>query len=119
MTPATSTTEQQVRFAGIQPVTEGGNPAKIDQTDQALRVETVSGDATGTVENYNDETGSFDVVLKPGASGSGASLLRLVADADNDAGETREISEEFNYTVTAAEAGGFTMPGGTTEPVTP
>lgn len=116
MTPAQCKSNEQVRFAGIQPVTESGKPAKIDQQDQQLRVDTISGDATGVVENYDEATGKFDVVLKPGTAGT-ASVLELVADADNDAGETREISEEFNFTVLADEAAGFSMPSGTVEPL--
>lgn len=116
MTPATSTTAQKVRFPGIQPVTESGKNAKVDQTDQPIRVDTITGDATGVIENYNEETGTFDVVLIPGTENT-ANVLRLVADADNDAGETREITEDFNYTVTAEEAFGFTMPTPTLEPV--
>lgn len=116
MTPAQCKSNEQVRFAGIQPVTESGKPAKIDQQDQQLRVDTTSGDAVGSIENYNTETGSFDVVLKPGTAGTASTLL-LVADADNDAGETREISEEFNFTVLADEATGFTMPTATVEPL--
>lgn len=112
---AISASNEKVRFAGIQPVTESGAPAKIDQQDQALRVDAVEGDATGAIENYNEETGAFDVVLKPGTAGT-ASLLRLVADADNDAGETREITLDFNYTVKADEAAGFTIPEPVIEP---
>ena len=113
---AISNVTEQVRFAGIQPVTESGNPAKIDLQDQALVVNTIEGDATGTIENYNEATGSFDVVLKPGTAGT-ASLLRLVADADNDAGDVREITLDFNYTVRAEEAFGFTMPEPVIEPL--
>lgn len=112
---AVSGANERVRFAGIQPVTESGAPAKIDQQDQALVVETIEGDATGEIENYNEETGSFDVVMKPGTAGT-ASLLRLKADADNDAGETREITLDFNYTVKAAEAAGFNIPEPVVEP---
>lgn len=122
MTPASSTTEQQVRFAGIRPKTEGGNPAKVYQDDVALEVTTDSGDAVGVVENFVEDAGdggsSFDVVLKPGTANT-ASVLTLKADADADNGETRLITEEFNYTVTTAEAAAFVMPGGVTEPVTP
>ena len=116
MTNAISTSSEKVRFAGIQPVTESGANAKIDQQDQALRVDTVTGDAVGTIENYNEETGSFDVVLTPGTAGTFSELV-LVADADNDAGETREISETFIYTVKANEAAGFTMPEQTIEAI--
>jgi hypothetical protein len=112
---AVSGANERVRFAGIQPVTESGNPAKIDQQDTPLAVETVEGDATGEVENYNEETGSFDILLKPGTPGT-ASILRLKADADNDAGETREITLDFNYTVKAAEAAGFNIPEPVIEP---
>src|SRR4051812_23089144 len=98
MTDAVSTSKEQVRFKGIQPVTESGANAKVDQTDEPIKVNTLTGDATGVVENYDDSTGSFDVVLKPGTAGT-ASTLQLVADADNDAGETREITLDFNYTV--------------------
>ncbi len=113
--PAVSSAAEKVRFPGIQPVTESGAPAKIDQQDQPLAVETLEGDATGEIENYNEETGSFDVVLRPGTAGT-ASLLRLKADADNDAGETREITLDFNYTVKADEAAGFNVPTPVTEP---
>lgn len=115
MIPAVSSASEKVRFPGIQPVTESGAPAKIDQQDQLLEVETIEGDATGEIENYNEETGSFDVVLRPGTAGT-ASLLRLKADADNDAGETREITLDFNYTVKADDAFSFTMPEPVIEP---
>jgi len=112
---AISASNEKVRFPGIQPVTESGSPAKIDQQDQGLRVDTIEGDATGEIENYNEGTGTFDVVCKPGTAGT-ASLLRVVADADNDAGETREISFDINYTVKADEAAGFTLPEPVIEP---
>ncbi len=113
---AISASNEQVRFAGIQPVTESGKPAKIDLQDQALVVNTIAGDATGVIENYNEATGSFDVVLKPGTAGT-ANLLTLVADADNDAGDIREITLDFNYTVRAEEAAGFTIPDAVIEPL--
>lgn len=113
-----SSKNERVRFVGIQPITESGAPAKLDQQDQEVFVETIDGDATGAVENYNEETGSFDVVLSPGTPGT-VSTLRLKGDADNDAGETREITIDFAYTTKADEAAGFTMPDPVIEPIAP
>jgi hypothetical protein len=122
MTPAVSKITEQVRFAGIRPKTESGAPAKVYQDDQPLVVTTTTGDAVGSIENFVEDAGdggsSFDVVLKPTTANS-ASVLLLKADADADSGEVREITEEFNYSVLADEAVGFTMPGATVEPLVP
>lgn len=112
---AQSTVAQQVRFAGIQPTSDSGRPTKLDLSDGPIVVETTSGDAVGSIENYNDETGSFDVVLAPGASGPGTSVLTLKGDADMDNLEVREITLEFTYVVNAEEASGFQVSPGIVE----
>lgn len=113
------TVAEQYRIPTIQPVNDQGGPAKLDTSDGPIVVETLTGDATGTIENYNDETGSFDVVVRPGASGAGASTLQLKGDADMDAGEVREITLDINVTVNALEASGFTVGTGAAEPLVP
>lgn len=117
MESAVSTIAEQVRFANIQPVNDQGGNAKLDLSDGPIEVITIVGDAVGSIENYNEETGSFDVVLKPGTPG--ASTLKLSGDADMDSGEVREVTLEFNYTVNALEASGFQVGAGVVEPVTP
>lgn len=119
--PAISASNEKVRFPGIDVVTESGRRALLDLQDQNPAVEAIEGDATGTVENLivvTDELGTghkLDAVLRPGTSGT-ASLLRLVADADSDAGETRPISIDFSYVVKADEAAGFNVPSAVIEP---
>lgn len=124
MTAAQSTTEQQVRFVGIKPLTEAGNAAKLDQGDEPIQVVTNTGDAVGSIENiseYTDAKGhvgdQFDVVIKPGTSGAGASGLTLKADADSGAGSIREITEDINYTCVDAQAASFSMGTPVTEPL--
>jgi len=118
---ATSASNEKVRFPGIDVVTETGRRALLDLQDEQPSIESLEGDATGTVENLvevTDELGTghkLDAVLRPGTSGT-ANLLRLKADADSDAGETREISLDFNYTVKADEAAGFAIPEPVIEP---
>ena len=119
--PAISASNEKVRFPSIDVVTESGRRALLDLQDQNPSVESIEGDATGTVENLivvTDELGTghkLDAVLRPGTSGT-ASLLRLVADADSDAGETRPISIDFSYVVKADEAAGFNVPSAVIEP---
>lgn len=123
MAQATSTTETQVRYAGIKVRTESGNPAKIDQQDQPLAITTEDGTGVGLVENVgeyteNGKTGTIlDAVLKNFSAGTSNMTLR--ADADNDAGETREITLPFQLVTTDAEAGTFDLPEPVTEPIQP
>lgn len=122
MTPAVSTINERAAFRGIDVVTESGKRALLDLQDEQPRVETLSGDATGIVENIvevTDELGTghkLDVVFTP-TTASSVSKLVLKADADNDAGEVRTIEAPFSYTVKAEEAAGFTMPTQTTESI--
>lgn len=119
---ATSASNERVRYPGIDVVTESGSRALLDLQDQNPAVESIEGDATGTVENLivvTDELGTghkLDAVLRPGTSGT-ANLLRLVADADSDAGETRPITLDISYVVKAEEAAGFNVPAPVIEPI--
>lgn len=94
MFPITSTSEEKVLLQ-LAPVTAAGNPAILDGAPVWTLVE---GDAT--LEVAADGLSAYVI------SGSANVLNRIVvtADADLDAGETREISEEIIYTVTPAEA---------------
>ncbi len=117
MTNATSNTSRQVRFAGIQPESVDGIATKI-AAEPTFGANT-EGDARFGVENYNPETGSFDVVLKPGAENI-VSRATLNVNPDLDGSGDPAITEEFVYTVTAVEAGRLgNLGAGVEEPVTP
>jgi hypothetical protein len=122
MIPVSTTIEEQHRITGIKVRTESGKPAKVDEQDEPIRFETADGsDGEGVVENVREYTeGSltgteFDVVLRKRTPG--ASVVTLKADADNDAGEVRLITEDFNITTAGLEAAGFEFPAGTNEPI--
>lgn len=119
-----TTPEFKLRFAGIIPLTESGKPTRIDLQDAPPRVDSITGTSVGSVENLEELTDEasgrqyhkFDVVTTPGAENS-LSELDLVVDADNDAGEVRELRLRFNITTTALEAAGFNAPAPVQEPV--
>ena len=107
MVPVTTTDEQKIAIR-LAPVTASGNPATLDG-DVAFTV--VEGDATVEVV---DGTGGLEFYLVSGAANT---VSRITATADADLGEgVREISEEFVYTVTGAEAAAFAPVIGTAEP---
>lgn len=125
MTPAVSDISTQARFAGIKVRTESGLPAKIDTQDQAPAITADVETASGSVENLGEYTEShngkdytgtiFDAVVRNTAPG--ASLLTLKLDADNDAGEVRELVHEFNLTTSALEGAALEVGTQTTEPI--
>ncbi len=121
MAEVSSTIDTQIRYPGIKVRTESGKPAKLDQADTPTFVSTESGTGVGLVENLGEytegnRTGTIlDVVLKNAEVG--VSNMTLRGDADNDAGETKEISLPFTLTTTDAEAGSFELPAPVTEPI--
>lgn len=127
MATVTQKTNEQVRFK-IVPTTESGAPAKIDQQDKPLGVDTISGNGSGVVELFEEYTVAagepfegmtghrWEVVIKPGTGGTNGQLVHEV-DADNDAGETRLLSVVFDQVTLADEAATLVVDGGTTEPL--
>ena len=108
MAEVSSTIDTQIRYPGIKVRTESGKPAKLDQADTPTFVSTESGTGVGLVENLGEytegnRTGTIlDVVLKNAEVG--VSNMTLRGDADNDAGETKEISLPFTLTTTATKS---------------
>ena len=109
------TSEQKATYIGIKATTESGKAAKLYEDDAPIAVSS-SGTATGEVSNvheYTDANGNvgteFDLAIY--ANGvAGASVVSVSADADADAGETRNITLEFNVTANAPEAAAFVLP---------
>ena len=117
----TQSTTEQFRYP-VAPLTASGKPAKVDQQDRTLEVVTQSGTpGTGVIENFEEYTDAdgnvghrWDVVIKPGVGGSNGVLIMEV-DADNDAGETRILSETWEQTTLAEEAADLGVGDGVSE----
>lgn len=98
------TNEQKV-LVTLNPTTESGNPAPLDGEPTWAVTE---GDATIEVQS-----GGLSAYIVSGNPGS--STVTVTADADMDAGETRELSDVIAVTVVAAEAASIGFSVGTPE----
>lgn len=96
------TDEQKVELA-LSPKTAAGNPAALDGapvwtvSDEAVLELTVSADG---------------LTASVAAKGLGSAQVSVVADADLDEGETREISGVLDIVVVAAEAASLGISAG-------
>ena len=113
MEALTLTSEQKATYIGIRATTESGKAAKLYEDDGAITATTDS-TATGEVSNvreYTDAGGNvgteFDLTIRANGT-AGASVVTVSADAD--AGETRNITLEFNVTANNPEASAFVLP---------
>ena len=115
MEALTLTSEQKATYIGIRATTESGKAAKLYEDDGPITATTDS-TATGEVSNvreYTDANGNvgteFDLAIRANGT-AGASVVTVSADADADAGETRNITLEFNVTANTPEAAAFVLP---------
>ena len=115
MEAVTLTSEQKATDTGLRATTESGKAAKLYEDDGAITATTDS-TATGEVSNvreYTDAGGNvgteFDLTIRANGT-AGASVVTVSADADADAGETRNITLEFNVTANNPEASAFVLP---------
>jgi len=101
--------------------TESGKPATVNQDDVPAQFSTISGDGEGNVEEVGtyEENGITGTTLavNVGSMNPGATEVVLTVDADNDAGEVRNLSLSFNLTVNAEEAASFDVPTPVIEPI--
>lgn len=88
------------------PTTAKGKATKIDTKDRQPSVTLLSGN--GTAEVAVNEAGQLETTVHHGTVAEGedfeVSTFELSADADNDAGEDRAITETIVSTTTRAEA---------------
>ena len=118
----TTTTATEAFYQGIKVTTESGAAAKLDTQDQGLEATVDNGTGElvlSELREYTDANGKvgheFDATVRNRTAG--ASAVTATGDADNDAGELRPLSITFNITTTEPEAGAFTLPEPTIQPI--
>lgn len=100
-------TNEEKILVSLAPTTAAGNPAALD----GLAVWSSDNTDVATVEVSADGLSAYVISGTPGMAN-----ITVVADADLDEGEVRELSDVIAVNITAAEAAGLGLSMGTAEP---